>query len=761
MKSNICAPINLQGNNAIHSKKIEHHVRSKNKMNQRRILMSNIARLASFLLLCQISAAMAEELSEDERALLQIYGNQEMISIATGIKQPIGKAPAVASVITAEDIKAMGATDLDEVLESVPGIHVAKSTTGYNPIYTIRGVYSNNNPQVLVLINGIPITNLFQGDRSRMWGGMPVQAIARVEVVRGPGSAVYGADAFSGVINIITKTKKDINGTEVGGRIGSFDTYDGWFLHGDTWAGFDVAAMLEYHDTEGPKNIIDADAQTIYDKLYGTHASLAPGELNLQRKNIDARIDLSRGNWRFRGGLQSRADKGNGVGYAQALEPNSRTTSERWNADLNYDNPHFAENWDVKAQLSYFAPDPSQAMENNLTLFPPGAVLPIGLNGQVTSPRDPNLTLVNFPQGYIGNPAVFERHARFSTSAIYTGFSDHSIRMGGGFNYGSLYKAQATENFGINPATGTPNPLIPGFSLIDVSDTPSTFIRTADRKNFFAFLQDEWKFANDWSFTGGARFDNYSDFGSTVNPRMALVWETRYNLTTKLLYGSAFRPPSFAELYIINNPVNQGNTKLRPETMDTVELAFDYRPTDKLRLGLNIFNYWWQDIVRYVPDIGAPTATAQNTGTQTGYGGELEAEWQAADTLKLIGNYAFQKSQDENLNHDSGNSPHHQIYLRANWEFMPNWQITPQAKWIVGRGRVDGDVRPPVPDYTWVDLTLRRKRIAEHWEVAFSVRNLFDVNARDPSIMGRASAAIPNDLPLASRSFFGEIRFNF
>ncbi|TAN66118.1 MAG: TonB-dependent receptor [Methylobacter sp.] len=118
-------------------------------------------------------------------------------------------------------------------------------------------------------------------------------------------------------------------------------------------------------------------------------------------------------------------------------------------------------------------------------------------------------------------------------------------------------------------------------------------------------------------------------------------------------------------------------------------------------------------------------------------------EWKASSTLKFLGNYAVQKSRDEALNHDAGNAPHHQVYLRANWEFMPNWQLTPQAKWIIDRSRVANDNRPAVADYTWVDMTLRRQHIAKHWEVAFSVRNLFDVDAQAPGM-----AVIPNDLPL-------------
>jgi iron complex outermembrane receptor protein len=709
-----------------------------------------------FLLMSFAVIATAQEapLSSDEAALLQMYGDQEMISVATGTKQPVGKAPAVASVITAEDIKAIGATDIDEALETVPGLHVARSKDGYNPIYSFRGVSSEYNPQVLMLINGIPITNAYGGNRNNFWGGMPVQAVARIEVVRGPGSAVYGADAFAGVINIITKTKQDIKGTEVGGRVGSFDTYDGWALHGDTWAGFDVAAMVEYHDTQGQNSIIDADTQTNFDKLFGTHASLAPGPVNLQRRNFDARLDLSRDHWRFRGGLQRRNDQGASPTSAQTLDPNGRGGSERWNADLNYDNPDFAKDWDVKAQISYL--DTSQVTETDFALFPPGAKLPINpATGIIGSGP-----LVTFPQGFIAGPSFYERHARFNTSAFYTGFDRHTLRMGTGFNYSSLYEVAAHKNSGINPVTGTANPLLPNFSVIDVTGTPYLPIQPADRKNFFAFFQDEWKFVKDWSLTAGVRYDNYSDFGNTLNPRTALVWETRYDLTTKLMYGSAFRAPSFQELYSINNPVNRGNPSLKPETMDTLELAFDYRPMDKLRLGLNLFNYWWKDIIRFVPDAGASTVTAQNSGLQTGYGSEVEAEWQAFETLKLLGNYAFQKPRDTTLNHDAGNSPHHMVYLRANWEFMPHWQFSPQAKWIIDRSRVAGDSRPAVNDYTWVDLTLRRKQLAEHWEVAFSVRNLLDANAREPSLPGNP-AAIPNDLPLAGRSFFGEVRLNF
>jgi iron complex outermembrane receptor protein len=77
-----------------------------------------------------------------------------------------------------------------------------------------------------MLVNGLPVTTSFAGNRGNVWGGLPIENVARIEVIRGPGSALYGADAFAGVINIITKTAADINGSQFGVRAGSFGSGD-------------------------------------------------------------------------------------------------------------------------------------------------------------------------------------------------------------------------------------------------------------------------------------------------------------------------------------------------------------------------------------------------------------------------------------------------------------------------------------------------------------------------------------------------------
>jgi len=169
------------------------------------------------------------------------------------------------------------------------------------------------------------------------------------------------------VINIITKQAAEIDGFEFGSRLGSFDTTDLWALYGGEVAGFDIAVTAEFRETDGHDEDIDADLAS----LQGT--SLAPGSVNTGTENFDVRLDVSKGDWRFRTGFQSRQDFETGAGVAEALDPNGTYDSDRFNADLTYHNQTFRENLDVKAQISYF--NTSQEVGDDSILLPPGSFL--------------------------------------------------------------------------------------------------------------------------------------------------------------------------------------------------------------------------------------------------------------------------------------------------------------------------------------------------------------------------------------------------
>lgn len=673
----------------------------------------------------------------DEEELALVYGDKSTISIATGNQQPLRRAPAVATVITATEIAAMGATDLDEVLETVPGIHVSRSTNLYSPLYVIRGIYSQFNPQTLMLQNGVPMTTLFVGNRGNGWGGLPLENIARIEIIRGPGSALYGADAYSGVINVITKTAADIAGTQVGTRIGSFNTRDAWTQHGGKLGPVDVAAYLRVGATDGFKRVVTADAQTRNDALFGTDVSLAPGTVNTGRDAVDASLNLGYDKWRLRVGYKLRDDMGTGTGVASALDPIGKGKTERTNADVSWADPQFARDWGVGGTASYL--QYKQLFPTPLQLLPPGVTFPTG----------------TFTNGMIGAPQTWERQLRFSAFASYAGFVGHNLRLGLGYDDLNLYKTQELKNFTFT-ASGLP---VPAGSVVDYTNI-APFLLPQKRSVSYIYAQDEWNFARDWTLTTGVRHDRYSDFGGATNPRLALVWDATLDLTAKLLYGHAFRAPAFTEQYSINNPVARGNPDLRPETINTLEMAFSWQASKDTQLNWSVFRYDMKDIIRTVTNVTPGTgATFNNTGDQTGKGMELEVVWHANRNLWLSGHYAYQRSIDKISNRDAGYAPHHHLYGRADWRFSGGWLLSGQVNHVAGRERATDDNRPAISDYTTVDLTLRTDQGKTGWSLVASIRNFFNADVREPSLA--PGLAIPNDLPMAPRAMYLQAVYGF
>lgn len=664
-----------------------------------------------------------------------------IVDVVTGSKQFTKFAPASTTVIDATDFALTGTTDLDDILEAVPGLHVARSPISYyNPIYALGGIASTYNPETLVLLNGIPINTLYTGGRILIgYGGMPTTMISRVEVIRGPGSALYGADALSGVINIITKNNKELDGTHAGMQVGSFERRDAWLTHGNSYQGWDIAVGIHHTDSAGQRGIIAEDAQTQLDKLSNTHLSTAPDSVNLSRRNWDMDISLAKNHWKFHTLYQKRNNIGLGAGVAQALYPEGRVSSERLYSNITYDNQNIAKNWSLTARANYA--DVGYDTEQSFVVYPPGA-----LNGA-------------YPVGMRGATGLSERQAYFDFASEYKGLKDHKVRLGAGYRRNEIYRVSDHRNFGIHPTTGALIP--PTLELTDISNTPAAFIPTGDRNNWNLFAQDIWTLTESLEVTAGGRYDHYSDFGNTFNPRLALVWKTTSHFVTKFIYGKAFRAPSFQELYQENNPVALGNRDLKPEKIQSYEIAFDYRPNDKWHIALNSFIYDLTDKILFISTAGG-NSVAQNAGSQKGRGIVIEGGWQLNEKLVLTGNYALQTATDQD-DRKVVNVPKQDLYLRTDWKFLPNWHLNTQLTWIAGRKRALDDPRPPIDDYVTVDIALHYQRPKSSWNFGLNVRNLFDADVREPTQGPDTTGviSIPYDLPMEGVNFAAQVGYHF
>ncbi len=664
-------------------------------------------------------ATWGQQDAENEDLVLS-YGDKSFVSISTGTKQLLRKSPSTATVITAEDIAAMGATTVDEALEAVPGLHVSRSTLDYAPNYGIRGILTESNPHVLMMVNGVPMTSVYLGNRNDMPVSLPTANVARIEVIRGPGSALYGADAFAGTINIITKTGEELQGTSVGLRAGSFNSVNSWMQYGGKVGALEIAAYLNAGRTAGQRRTVLADAQTGIDALgFSPAVSLAPGSVDQRHDDVDAQIDLGFEKFRLRAGYTLRDNGGVGVGVAGALDPVGRLRTERFTSDLAWTDANFAPDLSLTLQAAFM--HMANEITTPLVLFPNGAFFG------------------TFPNGMIGAPNKWERQLRVSISGDYSGVADHHVRMGMGSDTMDLYKTTETKNFTLlNGALPSPLPM---YSATGVN----LYMSPHDRNVNYVYLQDAWSFARDWTLTGGVRHDQYSDFGSTTNPRLALVWEARQNVTAKLMYGTAFRAPSFVELYAAGNPVAVGNPSLTPEKIKTLEGVVSWQVAPAVETSLSLFRHEISDL------IGVAGTSYQNTGKQNGNGAEWEATWDPSKSLRLSGHYAYQQNIDQATQQDSGYAPHRHVYSRVDWRFASKWMVSGQVNWVAERKRAAGDNRPDVPDYTSVDLSLHADRIKKGWDFSASIRNLLDADIREPSKMG---SGITFDLPMPGRTFW-------
>jgi len=649
-------------------------------------------------------------------------------TIATASKQTTTKAPAVVTLITEEDIKATGATNLVEVLEGVPGVHIRISQFGNRPIVQFRGA---KGTQTLIMIDGNSMRDLFW-NFGIFWKGLPASAIERVEIIRGPGSALFGADASAGVINVITKTAASVEHSEFGARAGSFNNKSAWLEHGDSYSGYSINLTANIFETDGYNPLIEVDAQTSSDNSTGSTVSYAPGNAQYGWRNEDIRFSVAKNNWRLNTAYMRSSDLEIGLTGAGVLDPVTKANDRRINIDFLYNDSDLSEYWELDIELRFQQYDYAS-----------------GIGFQERPPGFDDGSGGIYPDGQINKQKSEERRIVFEASTLYSGFKDHSIRLGAGYTLQDLYSIMHMVNFGTGPDGNT---ISPGSPLVDISDSPYAFAPENERKITHIYLQDIWTISSTVELTAGARYDDYSDFGDTFNPRLALVWQSTAKLTTKLMYGQAFRPPSYRELFD-ETSFTTPNPDLDPERSETLDLAFSYAAHKNLQLDVNFYYFQLTDIINN----NTLTGQFENGGDHSIRGIELEARWQASNNINLYVNYTARDQDDNNFR--SYVEPDQDAYLRADWSFLPKWIWNIQSSWIGERPRnISGsnpDLRQPVDAYFMTDTTLRYAA-NDNLEFAASVRNLFDTEAYE--FTGRS---IPNDLPLPERNAYAEIRYKF
>ncbi len=660
------------------------------------------------------------------------FGNAEnddldiMVEVANGRSIEIKKAAAIVSVVTKEDIEKIGAFSIEDVLRTIPGIHVIKDSYVRSNKYVFRGMGSKFNQEAILLIDGIPIKSISTGNRFQAgFGGLTVNNIEKIEVIRGPGSALYGADAYSGVISIVTKNST--NGV-VSSRIGEMDTKEVYYQKGSENNYLKSFFSINYESTDGNNETIEYDGQSFLDEQFNTSASLAPSSGNFNRKNIDALFKVNFKDIEFYYNHQLRKDMGYGFGVNDVIDLTGNFDNERYLTKVSY-TPEF-DDYNFNFEINYF--EMEERSNNFLRFYPEGA-----FGGA-------------FPDGFVATPERKEQNLNIKSKIVYKSFEDHFIQLGFGYEKSGITDIRDYRNFDEN---NLPIGEIKDFS----GDENVSFLTERTRENFNIFIQDEYLFEKDWMLTSGVRYDYYNDFGEAITPRLALVWNSSRKLTTKFVYSSAFRAPNLLELYAKSNPVSMGNEKLEAERLNSYELSFNYDYSIKTNFNINMFYYLSENEINTVP-LNKNVMIFENSGEREGSGYEFEFSHKINNNYELYGNYSFQKNKDFKTGEENIIQPQHLFYLRLSGEYN-DWNFNIQGNVVSERKRASTDNREDLKGYHKIDFNISRKNILDinGLTAKLYIKNLTNEDIREPSIDG----GMKYDYPMPGRNAHIKLTYDF
>ncbi len=215
---------------------------------------------------------------------------------ATKRSQSIRKAPATIMVITAEQIRERGYESLDDIFRDIPGFDLTRVHGVFPNIWAQRGLYGDENKRTLLMIDGIVENNILEGN---VLGGSQysLHSIERIEIIWGSGSALYGANAFNGIINLITKKGEDIDGLEYQGGYGAFQTRFNKVVAGFQKDSLDVMISGSLFNSEGP---IFKERHPEYNASFVDNAYSVIGRINWKGVKLGfSRFDRPMGQGQF------------------------------------------------------------------------------------------------------------------------------------------------------------------------------------------------------------------------------------------------------------------------------------------------------------------------------------------------------------------------------------------------------------------------------------------------------------------------------
>ncbi len=654
---------------------------------------------------------------------LEFLQAETYVITASRISQSIKKTASSISVVTSDEIERMGARNLMDVLKRVPGISWQHLTNGQYHVLDVRGMVRQYSQNVLLMIDSQPYNSNYFGSATWTLDTLAVDNVKRIEVIRGPGSSMYGANAFAGVVNVITKDGEDIDGVKVSGGYGDFETVSCNLMYGEKFGeDLSVALNANYFDSEGFEAYFEKDYQTGLDQMFGTSASRAPGYANADDNKTDFSLNIKKGKFYLDGRYIAR-QKDLGVALGYTLNDVNRGTSIDYGLVLGYENP--IKKWlNLNAKLYHN----HNYLRNVLQAIPPG--------GGIMTPDGPAIAA-----GGVRATAVSKNNRNgMEIQADLKPWENNTIVTGVTFEEMRQYDVEYYANFLYTPVQ---NLIIPLPSRMNLSDEQN-YNKEVSRTFTAFFLEDIWDIRDNLRFNFGGRYDYYSDFGGSFNPRGGLVWEFIKGYDLKLIYGRAFRAPSFYELYNENNPSLVGNPDLSPETVDTYEISLGAVFSPKFSSRITGFYNYVDDVID--SRLEGTKSVLKNVGEISTKGVEVETKWEFWKDNSLSANFTYQKSENEETGEEIWDIPTYKGNVMATLNPCPYAGLFFGYHFQGGFQRQEGDPRDDHSSFGVLDATLIIKDLFPSMEglrLRASVYNLLDEDYSFPTPVDTLESGYP------------------
>ncbi|MGB7608666.1 MAG: TonB-dependent receptor [Candidatus Sulfotelmatobacter sp.] len=630
--------------------------------------------LGAMLLLLFVASAAAQQAPQDlGQASLEELGSIQVYS-ASKHMQSASDAPSSVSVITADEIQKYGYRTLADILENVRGFYVT-----YDRDYTFIGVrgfgrLGDWNSRVLLLVDGHRINNNVDGQA--MIGSeflIDVDLIERVEIVRGPSSSLYGSQAFLAVINVITRRPPHHKNLELSFAPASFGTLQGRATYGTQYHGIGMLLSGTFYNSVGP---------TLFYPQFDSPATKYGVTKNTDYENFEHILATLTFHGFTLQGLFSARDKVVPTGYFGTIFNDPRTANLDYHQylDLSYQHP-IGDGWKLDARTSY----------DQIRLQAPLAYY--------TGLPDGSTTVDTY--SFRGN--WWDGEVKLSRTLL----EKHRITVG----------TEITDN--LRQDQGEYLPIGNTFT----ADPTSSLI-------WALYGQDEFTIVPTLTLSAGVRYDHYSDFGGTTNPRLALIYRVFHPTTLKLLYGTAFRAPLPFELTPDLGSFYDDNLKLVPEQIRSVEGVVEQTFGEHFTLSGSVFHNSIDNLITLETNSADDQQQYQNDDKAVATGAGVELNGHLASGLQGRASYTYINAEQPQTKEILSNSPQHLGKLNLTHPVIQqrlfaslDAQSTSSSRTLAGN---------TVNGFSVFNFTVLAHTLGKHMDLSGSVYNVFNKKYFDP-----------------------------